>query len=513
MESSELKQPKVDIFQTDADIRRAVQEAHDREWALCAQNFWYWVENYILTEDEERKTIRPFPGDIPYLHSLDEAVEEYHRVIVLKPRRMKVSWYGMLKQFHGAFFAGTGVPDVPQMFYGGTGSIGETEALYLMERVSKPYRLLPEWMKARNPLVRDNELIKEFAAGGKMQGFPLKRQGPQTFGFSFFFFDEMAWQEAVRGTWKGLIPTLGGEGTLLAVSTPNGKFNLFSEVWHNKDHAYDDFYRWECNWWDDPEHDERWFKNATAGLKKNEVAQMFLKSFAIPSGDPVWSEYNDDVHSVEDVEPFEGKPLFIGVDCGFHFPAISIWQRSSRDQWAGIFEHQGYSISFDDFLKAFIVQVNTVLDLKKFALIFCLPPDALQAYRTKARSGAQNDLQEIKKMFPGAQIRIGPHEVGTRTNEGPRLKEVRKLWRLRADGEPGVYFSRKMKLFREGCQGGYHYPESKNAALSEQPAESESTHLQDSFQNVVTCFNRMFQFTATPQAPRSRERIGHRTGL
>lgn len=509
------KVKKLDLYETDDDIRRAIKETHDREWELCGTNFWYWVGNYILTEDEERKTIRPFPGDIEYLHSLDDAVEKYHRVIVLKPRRMKVSWYGMLKQFHGAFFAGTGIPGVAQMFYGGTGSIGETEALYLMERISKPYKLLPEWMKARNPLVRDNELIKEFAAGGKVQGFPLKRQGPQTFGFSFFFFDEMAWQEAVRGTWKGLIPTLGGEGTLLAVSTPNGKFNLFAEVWHNKDHSYDDFHRWECEWADDPEHDEKWFRNATAGLKKNEIAQMFLKSFAIPSGDPVWSEYNDDVHSVEDIAPEEAKPLFIGVDCGFHFPAMTVWQ-NVRDQWRGLWEMQGYSISFDDFLKDCIVSLNTILDLKKYQIIMTLPPDALIPYRTKSRSGTQNDLQEIKRVFGNAvQIRIAPKEIGTRTNEGPRLKEVRKLWKLRADGEPGMFFSRKMKLFREGCQGGYHYPETKDESLSERPAESVSTHLQDSFQNVVTCYNRMFQFTnLTPQGGgQKRERVGHRTGV
>jgi hypothetical protein len=308
---------------------------------------------------------------------------------------------------------------------------------------------------------------------------------------------------------------LGGEGTLLAVSTPNGRFNLFAEVWQNKDKAYNDFYRWECEWHDDPEHDEKWFKNATAGLKKNEIAQMFLKSFAIPAGDPVWSEYDDDVHSIENVEPFEGKPLFIGVDCGFHFPAFTVWQRSSRDQWAGITELQGYSKSFDDFCRDFIIHMNTVLDLKKFDLIFCLPPDATQAYRTKSRSGAQNDLQEIRNIFGRSiQVRMAPHETGTRTNEGPRLKEVRKLWKLRADGEPGMYFSRKMRIFREGCQGGYHYPEAKGSSLSECPADSESTHTQDSYQNVVTCFNRMFQFsTGTQTGGVKRERIGHRTGV
>jgi len=500
----------------DRELISKMREVHDREWELCARDFWYCAENYFQTEDEERQSIRPFPSDWPFLHEIYDAAENHKRVIVLKPRRMFVSWTGMARKFHHAFFAGSPIPDYPPIYYGGIMSIGETEALYLVERVTKLHTRMPAWMKARNPIQKDNELLKVWSNGGKLQAFPLKRQGPQTFGFSDVFFDEMAWQDAVRGTWKGLIPTLGSHGGLLAVSTPNGKFNLFHDVWSNKGGMYDGFKRIAPDWWACPEHTEEWFKMVTQGLTKNEIAQMFLKSFSSPTGDAVWPEYDDRTHMVDQTEVYKNRPMFIGWDLGYHFPACVFMQRNHLDQWVGHRELQGYNMDFEDFVNEALVMANTFYERGRIPEIHCIPHDAHMARRS-GRSGAINDRQVIKDKFKthfgDPQFRVAPHEVGTRRNEGPRLKEVRALWKLRADGNPGFIFNKLMELFREGCLGGYSYGDSRSGITSEQPVESEFTHIQDAVQNVVCCFNRLFLAPARKHQSQERQRIGHGTGL
>ena len=334
----------------------------------------------------------------------------------------------------------------------------------------------------------------EWERGGVVEAFPLKREGPQTFGFSEVFFDEMALQEAVRTVWTGMIPTLGDRGKLLAVSTPNGKNNLFYDIWTNKNSDYSDIYRIKLHWTENPEHDEAWYKKTIIGMDSQMVARMFELSFAVYLGQAVWSnEFDYNANTAEETEAFDSNPMYIGWDLGYHSPAVTFWQRNSRDQWVGHAELQGFDIEFGKFCEQVKQLANTFYDRRKIREIHCVPPDARNRYHSKAQSGATNDLSEIKNVFKWGgrdpQIRFGAMEVGTRNNEGPRLKETRKTFLLRSDKMAGMYVNREtMPLFLEGCQGGYCYPEKGD---TEVPDKNESSHLQDSYQMVVTAFNTM----------------------
>ena len=488
---------------------KRLRKAHDSEYALCASDFWYWV-THITTEDEDRGEVRVFP-QYDYLKSFYKTIEDNQKTVVLKSRRLLASWIMVLRHLHQAMFAGIGGKDV---FRGGLMSIGQTEAEYLIQRISRAYRRLPEWMKARNPLLKDNTMYLEFEKGGTIQAFPLKREGPQTFGFSEVGFDEMALQEAVRTVWTGLLPTLGAHGKLVAVSTPNGKGNLFHDIWVNKDDAFGGIERIKMHWTDNPEHDQTWFDKTTDGMDSQMVARMFELSFAAYYGQPVWNTFNRQMHVTESTEVIEGRPMYLGWDLGFHFPACTFWQRNTKDQWVGHKELQGYDVSFDKFCIQVKELANTFYKLSKTPTIHCLPPDAKARYRSLSGTGAGNDVGEIRNAFKRGnlipQIRFGPHEVGTRSNEGPRLKETRKTFALRADREPGMYVSEEMELFIEGCQGGYCYPEKGG----EEPMKNECGHLQDSYQAVVVAYNRMMQPDDGPKTLlRQRPKIGGRTGL
>lgn len=498
-----------------------LRKVRNQDFALSAQDFWYFC-TYVVTEDEDQKKQRGFPLNYQYLHRTHHIVENHQKTLILKARRLLISWYGMLRQLHNAMFAGTGLPDTHGVYRGGVMSIGETEAKYLIQRIRRVYRRLPPWMQERNRLIKDNEMYLEFERGGTIQAFPLKREGPQTFGFSEVFFDEMALQEAVRTVWTGMIPTLGSEGKLLAVSTPNGKTNLFYDIWSNKDAQYPGVYRLRLHWTENPEHDEAWFVAATAGMDKQMIARMFELSFAAYYGKPVWStEWNPTMHVVDSTDVVEDRPMFLGWDFGYHFPAVVFFQRNSRDQWVGHDELMLPDMSFDKFCERVIEKANTFYNREKIAEIHCVPPDGRSRYRARSITGATCDIDEIQRQFRTkhrrAQVRLGPNEVGTRNMEGPRLKETRKTFHLRADNEPGMFVSERMETFIEGCNGGYCYPETGD---SEEPMKNEYSHIQDAYQAVVVAFNRMAKSAVLPDKSdeidkfnRQRRRIGGRTGL
>jgi hypothetical protein len=377
----------------------------------------------------------------------------------------------------------------------------------------------------------DNQLFMRWEKGGTVQAFPMKRIGPQTFGFTRVFFDEMAWQEAVRGTWKGMIPTLGDMAKLLAVSTPNGKLNLFYEVWSNKKGQYPNIKRIDVAWdgsltIDDsgqvttykPKeliHDEKWFKNVCIGLTRQEVAQMFERSFAVYTGSSVWPEFERQTHCVAETEVILPRPMLIGWDFGFHYPATTFWQCNTLDQFVGHLEYEDFDVEFGRYCKAVFEIAHSLYGSyrEKMREIHFVPPDGRIRYHSRAKSGATCDIDEIKNIFGrDTQIRFGALEVGTRMVEGPRLKAVRSLWGLRADKRPGIIINeKKMPSFVEGCLGGYCYDERGG----EQPLKNEASHLQDSLQMVVT--GRAAMYSAQPakkdHSDRRVRRVGHRTGL
>ena len=473
------------------DIRLLVENYY-REWELIVSDFWYFANNFIYTFDEENETERPFP-DFDYLHMVHEQVESSQETFFLKSRRLLITWYGTVRMFRRAFIAGS-VPSAPQIFKGAFMTVGELECKELIERVQFMYDRLPEWQKAINPMVTDNKMLIEFKGGGSIKAFPLKREGPRSFGFTEVFFDEMAFQEAVRSVYTGMAPTLGAKGKLIAVSTPNGRGNLFHDIWSNRNKQYESINRVTIEWSENPEHDDKWFKQVCKKMDKRMIAREFGLSFASPAGEPVFLEADRETHVLkEEPEIIDDEIIFIWWDFGYHYPAATIWQVNGRDQFVGYAELQGYDVDFNKFASRVLILCNSLYDRDKHKELHAVDPAGKQRFHTKGTSGAVNDIGEIRAVFgrgstdTTVQVRFGAQQVGTRNNEGPRIKAVRKALKLRGDGNPGLVCSPRMVLFIEGLMGAYCYPEKGG----EEPEKGEPSHLQDTAQYGITVYNRM----------------------
>jgi hypothetical protein len=260
-------------------------------------------------------------------------------------------------------------------------------------------------------------------------------------------------------------------------------------------------------------------------MNKQMVARMFEKSFSVYEGIQVYPEFDARCHVADlDKNPMDilyDKPMFLGHDFGFLSPAIIYFQVNSRDQFLFHREFLSNEIGYDNFLKESITFGNTFYERKPGVIHFA-DPAGRQRYASKARSGAINDIQEIKIQYgrfaknkepqadPEVQVRFGALDVGTRGNEGPRLKEFRKLFNLRADGQYGMIVNPACTMFIEGLNGGYVFPESGN---SESPEKNEASHIQDAVQYGVTGFNKMYLPERDQKPQEKPKRIGGRMGF
>jgi len=250
-------------------------------------------------------------------------------------------------------------------------------------------------------------------------------------------------------------------------------------------------YRIELDWDLHPEHDEEWLKHLTASMDEQMIAREIFKSFSIPEGDPVWPEYNSKMHKVNETQIYDNQIMLIGWDFGFHFPAAVFMQPNHKDQLVGHMEICGEDESFDRFCERVLRAAEALYHRERIMEIHCCPRDGMHKYRTRSRSGAVNDVSEIRNVWgvKSNQIRFAPEDKQSRSNESARMKETRKLWRLRADGEPGMYFHKRMEMLHDGFMGGYCYPEKGG----ESPLKNEYSHPQDAVQHIVTVFNRLPQ--------------------
>lgn len=474
------------------DLMEQLGEARMTDIVLAAQNMEYFAQ-FAETFDEESQSYRKFPTrtEYPLLWGINDQIDIKRRCVINKGRRAMLSWLGTLRQTWRAWRVGMGVPGVPTVFGGGIMSIGEDQAVELVTRCKTIYNRLPPFMRQFNP-ARIKTIEITFAGGGRTKAFPLRRHGPLSFGFTEVFFDEMAFQEAVRTVWEGMAPTLGASGILLAVSTPNGRGNLFYDVWHNKNNRYDEIERIWLPYDSHPDHDESWLQGIAGMLTQKEVARQFYGSFASYAGDPVWDGFKRPWHvaSEDDAAGWKidtDRPIYIGFDLGYHFPAATVWQRDSFDRWIGLLEYQDYDCDFQAFCENLREKLTGMYDRRRGMEIFCMPPDAKNRYRQRAKSGAANDVAQVKMTFAfGARkprVKFCPGETGTRDNEAPRLKETRLLFKRRADDKFGILLHPRMELFIEGCDGGYCYHAERP---TEQPDKNEHAHLQDSSQSVFS---------------------------
>ena len=431
---------------------------------LACRDFWEFA-SHISTRDEASGEVRKFP-DYMYLRGLHSDIERSRETVVLKSRQMMVSWYCVSRQLWRAVKAyWTG-----GVYGGGMASKREDDAKELLSRFMFMYNSMPAWLKP--PILEQNQTTIVFSPTVKVMAFPSSANIGRTFTLSELLLDEAAYLPQAREMWLGLYPTLGEKSKAVLASTPNGKFNIFYDLW-SQDNG---FTKSRIHYSDHPDRDATWVAKAKRGYTNPEDWEREMElSFAGYAGKRVYGSFSGTTHIREfDIKSVPCKVVYRGWDFGYHFPACVWVMKDDKDVYRVAKELLGKDISIDRFAKQ-------VLDISKAAFSnyefrdFCDPAGA-QLKDTVTVNNEKSSVEVLRNMG------INPEFRHTNILEG--LEQIRQLLQIRADGNTGLVVSTKCQDIIDGFQGGYHYPD-KDVPGEVPEKDGYYDHLMDALRYIV----------------------------
>lgn len=181
--------------------------------------------------------------------------------------------------------------------------------------------------------------------------------------------------------------------------------------------------------------------------KTMEWCKVYIQGLygSVMDGKPIFSEYNDDIHSRPILDVYDNLPLIIGVDFGLT-PAAVICQRSVRGQLRALSEVVSDGMGIRQFTRDVL---RPHLQAKFPGMSITMPCDPAGAQR--AQTDERTCFDEL--------VAAGFKPVAARTNSFlPRREAVAGFLTRMTDGEPGFLLSQEgCPVVRRGFLGGYKF--------------------------------------------------------
>lgn len=187
--------------------------------------------------------------------------------------------------------------------------------------------------------------------------------------------------------------------------------------------------------------------------------EQFIKVFClgqwglVSTGKRVFPEYNDDIHSADELEYFPDLPINLAFDGGLT-PACTVSQFTSRGQFRLLKEYCAEDMGMRTFVEMIVIP----------SLDRDFPRWRLQYGRADPACAHRDDILEEMSVL-GEINSLGIECESARTNDiPPRLAAVRFFLNRMVDGHPGFILSRTgCPITRKGMQRDYVY---KRLAIS-----------------------------------------------
>lgn len=193
----------------------------------------------------------------------------------------------------------------------------------------------------------------------------------------------------------------------------------------------------------------------------------------VTDGNPVFDEYNDDIHCKECMSS-EDYPVFVGMDFGLT-PAAVYCQVLPSGQFLVIDELMATGMGIDRFGDEMLIHQAMKFPNREFVYI----GDPAGNHR------AQTDERTCFEILHAKGI---PAEPGLQTLK-LRLECVRKPLRTLIQGQPQFVMHPRCKLLRRGFLGGYQFRRMQiggAARYTETPDKNRYSHLHDALQYAAS---------------------------
>lgn len=219
----------------------------------------------------------------------------------------------------------------------------------------------------------------------------------------------------------------------------------------------------------------------------------------VGNGKRVYPEYNDDLHSVEEIESIQGEPLILGWDGGLT-PSCVVTQLSPRGQLLILKEYTSQDMGVRTFAESIVIP-----SLKKD-----FPYNPKIGISRADPSGVKRDEIMAQFSFIGELNALGIDTIPASTNDiETRVSAVRFFLNRMIDGKPGFLLSRKKcPMLRKGFIKDYVY---KRVAVSgeerykDKPDKNIVSHPHDALQ--YSCLEVASDYLVTPKDKLERVNI------
>jgi len=240
---------------------------------------------------------------------------------------------------------------------------------------------------------------------------------------------------------------------------------------------------------DNPDHDnykhlknKDYYSDAAIGKDMEYIKVYCLGQYgSLRTGKVVYPDYNDDLHSMSDLQPIPGLPLYFGQDFGLT-PAAVIVQFTPRGQLLILREYLSEDMSVNTFAENILIP-GIKRDFPGYKLEI---GDADPA--GDARNQAFDELTCI-----GVMRSLGLNVVAADTNNlEPRLNAVRFFLTRMVDGKPSLLVSREhCPTIRKGFIKDYYFRKIRAAGEERyhiEPVKNSCSHPHDALQYVALRF-------------------------
>jgi len=160
----------------------------------------------------------------------------------------------------------------------------KSTALEILGKIQLAYEMLPNWIKPGLMVFNKSEMV--FGNLSAIKAEATSSDAARGIACNILVLDEFAFAEQPDKFWASVYPIISSDinGQVIIVSTPNGVGNLFHKLWEKantggKDNE-DGWTPFRVDWWEVPDHDEKWKQQQIASLGSVEVfSQEFGNNF------------------------------------------------------------------------------------------------------------------------------------------------------------------------------------------------------------------------------------------
>lgn len=335
---------------------------NELEWRKCAGDWYYWLDRYVYTKDENDKQ-KPFKKfldgrDLPYIALVGELYLTERRLIILKSRQLGITWLlCALDLWECMFQAGRFVPIT---------AYKEGDAADILDRIKFIYEGvpgderapgLPMWMRDRlNVRFLREPFEMQFRANGSLiRAVPEGAENLRGKTISRWKNEESRSQPRLEQTAQSVLPAVQGAAQAVFVSSAGqGYFQRLVEdkleasdpppmeemetglegvrLWKNQRNKYVVV---RIHYTADPvKRDPRWIVEATAGMPPYQVEMEYEINFGASSGLPAIPIFDQRRMEIV-IQPFdipEHWPRFDFADYGTTNPYCCLFGAVGPDK-------------------------------------------------------------------------------------------------------------------------------------------------------------------------------------